>query len=93
MATLDDVVEGRATFSMPKNKKDKARLIDMKLPCCAIYTDPQTKTELTVIIIQTESFRELKMAGYRFIRSGSGIAELSNFEILSGPDHRFKKKK
>ena len=84
-ATDRDVEEGQAVFAIGGEP------VELDLPSCAIVTEEEVGEPTPVILIQAERLDDGTVAvGYRLIDGGTGIATLSEVELLSEPDERFR---
>jgi hypothetical protein len=95
LATEQDVIEDRAVFHLSDPEKIGASPYDLKLPACAILRDEEDEEndqEIPVIIIQAEQVEHWVFVGFRFLTGDSGVAFITDVEILNGPDERFFKR-
>jgi hypothetical protein len=84
-ATDADVNAGYAVFAVGGEP------IALDLPACAIVTEEEVGEPTPVTIIQAERLEDGTVAvGYRFLDGGTGISSLTDVELLSEPDERFK---
>lgn len=84
-ATDQDVNEGRAVFAVGGEP------VPMAIPSCAVVREEGVGEETPVIVIQAERLEDGTVAiGYRLIEGGAGISPLSDVELLSEPDERFR---
>ena len=80
-----DVNAGRAVFAVGGEP------VALDLPACAIVTEEEVGEPTPVILIQAERLEDGTVAvGYRVIDGGTGIATLTDVELLSEPDERFR---
>ena len=89
VATLEDIREGRAAFSLGEPETIGAQFVDIGLPRCAFWTD-ENKKPIPVIIIQSESAGDKHYIGFRFLDGGNGVGFMFEFQLLDQPDNAFK---
>ena len=83
-ATEMDVDAGRAVFAVD------GEAVELDLPSCAIIREEGVGEPTPVIIIQAERLEDGTVAvGFRLVDGGTGIADLTDVELLSEPDARF----
>lgn len=84
-ATEADVTAGRAVFAVGGEP------VELDLPTCAIVREEGVGEPTPVIVIQAERLEDGTVAvGFRLLDGGTGIADLTDVELLSEPDERFR---
>jgi hypothetical protein len=82
-ATDQDVKEGNAVFVAARQGKAIAEPISIDIPQYAIYTNPDTKEQRRVIIVQAERTGGIEMIGYIDLTGNTnGVGMLTEFLLL-----------
>ena len=90
LANESDTREGRAVFVF-QGDVSHVHPLDLALPHCAIWHDPDRHEDVPVVCIQAEEKNGKKVVGFRLVKGGLGAGLLSELTLLDAPDARFRK--
>ncbi|MDO8999177.1 MAG: hypothetical protein Q7W45_05385 [Bacteroidota bacterium] len=86
LPTYEETQNGTALLYIDKNVNpdlQEAKPYDMMLPKLAYFTNPRTKKEEIVIVIQIVEFTNFIWVGFRYLTGGNGASKFKEFRFLS----------
>jgi len=86
LPTFEETQNGTSLLYIDKSANphlQEAKPYNIVLPKLAYHTNPRTKKEEIVVVIQIVEFSNYTWVGYRYLTGGNGSSDFKNFRFLT----------